>query len=240
MQRETGSRPIAEHALWGESRWGNISESRPARLGLRRGLRFFPGVSSRAFLLINLRTENVWLFNILFNILKWTTLYREYKIYSSQIFSSNHSQHSQTGCSCPWATRISNLTCPPKILVAQQIFDEQLQQIMSVFCGYRVAWCPVDNWCVARHVPGARTTNFRNSQFSIHLCRPLLKLKRFWQLPTLKLRWKTNFKTTETPLLSIMSFDSKTFIYLNARKTELLWNLIRYHKRLKRDQIKGI
>jgi hypothetical protein len=38
-----------------------------------------------------------------------------------------------------WATRISNFTCPPKILVGyhQQIFDEQQQQIiLSVFCGF--------------------------------------------------------------------------------------------------------
>jgi hypothetical protein len=47
----------------------------------------------------------------------------------------------QKWCGCPWATRISNFTCPPKqTLVAhhQQIFDEQQQQIIwSV--------CPVDN-----------------------------------------------------------------------------------------------
>jgi hypothetical protein len=69
----------------------------------------------------------------------------------------------QKWCGCPWATRISNCTCPPKILVAhhQQIFDEQQQQII---------WnvCPVDNWRAGGTcpqlwgVPGARTTNFRN------------------------------------------------------------------------------
>jgi hypothetical protein len=38
----------------------------------------------------------------------------------------------QKWCGCPWATRISNFTCPPQILVAhhQQIFDEQQQQII--------------------------------------------------------------------------------------------------------------
>jgi hypothetical protein len=51
----------------------------------------------------------------------------------------------QKWCGCPWATRISNFTCPPKIH-HQQIFDEQQQQIIwSV--------CPVDNWRVAGTYP---------------------------------------------------------------------------------------
>jgi hypothetical protein len=50
-------------------------------------------VSSRAFLLTHLQTVNVWLFNIYLEM-NW-----EYKIYSSQKFSSNHSRCSQTSSS---------------------------------------------------------------------------------------------------------------------------------------------
>jgi hypothetical protein len=87
VQIETGSRPIAEHALWGDSRWENISASRPASQTW-----LAPGACV---------SSNVWLFNISWNYLHCTLymLHREYQIYSSQKFPSNHSQHSQTSSS---------------------------------------------------------------------------------------------------------------------------------------------
>jgi hypothetical protein len=59
----------------------------------------------------------------------------------------------QKWCGCPCATRISNFTCPPKILVAhhQQIFDEQQQQIIWSVCPVQILlahqkyWLPITN-----------------------------------------------------------------------------------------------
>jgi hypothetical protein len=61
----------------------------------------------------------------------------------------------QKWCGCPWATKISNFTCAPKILVAyhQQIFDEQQQQIIWWFhvLKYLVARRTTDAWQVLVH-----------------------------------------------------------------------------------------
>jgi hypothetical protein len=92
--RETGSHPIYCWT-WCFVRWFTmgkyfrITGSWPCWLvwlGLRRGLEF---------LLTHWRTEIVWLFNISYLAMN----YWEYKIYSSQKFSSNHSQRSQTSSS---------------------------------------------------------------------------------------------------------------------------------------------
>jgi hypothetical protein len=89
----------------------------------------------------------------------------------------------QKWCGCPWATRISNFTCPPIILVAhhQQIFDEQ-QQVLK----YLVAQWTTDVWQVLVHsceayVPGARTTNFRNPAMAMFVIKPIDMIEKLFQ-----------------------------------------------------------